>query len=108
MNRRGTASTSPQAAALLDLTELNLTAPLTSDVVVPLDVTASNVTVVIPDDVPVKIKADMTMGNIHEGANSRGGITTRGKQATTPTSPEPAWSCEIDGTFSNVTIQEGN
>lgn len=91
----------------LDLTEMNLTAPLPSEVVIPLDVTASNVTVVIPADVPVKVEADMTMGNIHEGANNRGGITNH---ITTYNTDKPGASLvvEIDGTFSNITIQEGN
>ncbi len=37
----------------VDLTDLAGSAPLRSDVVIPLDITASNVTVVIPEDVPV-------------------------------------------------------
>ncbi|GAA1756104.1 hypothetical protein GCM10009712_01330 [Pseudarthrobacter sulfonivorans] len=91
----------------LDLTDLNVTAPLTSDVVVPLDVTASNVTVVIPADVPVTVRADMTMGNIHEGADSRSGITTRESKYNTD-KRGASLIVQIDGTFSNVTIQEGN
>ncbi|WP_457963159.1 PspC domain-containing protein [Arthrobacter sp. D1-29] len=91
----------------VDLTELGVAAPLTSDVVVPLDITASNVKVVIPDNVPVDIKADMTMGNIHEGANHRSGISTRESSYNTEL-PGARLVVEIDGTFSNVTIQEGN
>ncbi len=91
----------------LDLTKMNLTAPLPSDVVVPLDITASNVTVVIPDDVPVKIEADMTMGNLNEGDNHRGGITS-GETRYNTDKPGPSLVVEIDGTFSNITIQEGN
>ena len=91
----------------VDLTELGVTAPLASDVVVPLDITASNVTVVIPDNVPVDIKADMTMGNIHEGASHRSGISTRESSYNTDL-PGARLVVEIDGTFSNVTIQEGN
>ena len=91
----------------LDLTDLNVTAPLTSDVVVPLDVTASNVTVVIPANVPVTVRADMTMGNIHEGADSRSGITTRESKYNTDKSGA-SLIVQIDGTFSNITIQEGN
>lgn len=91
----------------LDLSGMNLTAPLPSEVVIPLDVTASSVTVVIPDNVPVKVEADMTMGNIHEGANNRRGITNH---ITTYNTDKPGASLvvEIDGTFSNITIQEGN
>lgn len=91
----------------LDLTEMNLTAPLPSDVVIPLDVTASNVTVVIPDDVPVKIEADMTMGNLNEGDTRRGGNTS-GETRYNTDKPGPSLIVEIDGTFSNITIQEGN
>ncbi len=91
----------------LDLTELNVTAPLTSDVVVPLDVTASNVTVIIPDDVPVEVRADMTMGNINEGADNRSGITNHQTRYNTD-KPGASLIVKIDGTFSNITIQEGN
>ena len=78
-----------------------------SDVVVPLDITASNVTVVIPDNVPVDVKADMTMGNLNEGTDHRSGITTRESSYNTD-KPGASLVVEIDGTFSNVTIQEGN
>jgi hypothetical protein len=91
----------------VDLTELNVTAPLASDVVVPLDITASNVTVVIPDNVPVDIKADMTMGNLTEGSDHRSGMSTRESSYNTD-KPGATLIVEIDGTFSNVTIQEGN
>ncbi|TAP45337.1 PspC domain-containing protein [Arthrobacter sp. S39] len=91
----------------VDLTHLKVAAPLPSDVVVPLKITASNVTVAIPDNVPVDIKADMTMGNIHEGANHRSGISTRESSYNTDL-PGARLVVEIDGTFSNVTIQEGN
>ncbi|WP_309108156.1 PspC domain-containing protein [Arthrobacter sp.] len=91
----------------VDLTKLNVTAPLTSDVVIPLDITASNVDVIIPDNVPVKIEADMTMGNLNEGSEHHGGMTT--KQSTYNTGkPGSPLILEIDGTMSNVTIQEGN
>jgi hypothetical protein len=91
----------------LDLTELNVTLPLTSDVVVPLDVTASNVTVIIPSDVPVEVRADMTMGNIQEGADHRSGITNHETRYNTD-KPGASMILEIDGTFSNITIKEGN
>jgi phage shock protein PspC (stress-responsive transcriptional regulator) len=91
----------------VDLTDLSATAPLTSDVVVPLDITASNVTVVIPQNVPVDIKADMTMGNLNESSGQRGGTTTRESSYNTD-KPGNHLLVRIDGTFSNVTIQEGN
>ncbi|MDQ0731330.1 PspC domain-containing protein [Arthrobacter sp. B1I2] len=91
----------------VDLTDLTPTATLASDVVVPLDITASNVTVVIPQNVPVDIKADMTMGNLNESSGQRGGTTTRESSYNTD-KPGNHLVVRIDGTFSNVTIQEGN
>jgi hypothetical protein len=49
----------------------------------------------------------MTMGNIQEGADSRSGITTRESKYNTD-KRGASLIVEIDGTFSNVTIQEGN
>ena len=91
----------------VNLTDLSPSAPLSSDVVVPLDITASNVTVVIPRNVPVDIKADMTMGNLNEPSGQRGGTTTRESTYNTD-KPGNHLVVQIDGTFSNVTIQEGN
>jgi len=91
----------------VNLTALSPAAPLTSDVVVPLDITASNVTVVIPQNVPVDIKADMTMGNLNEASGQRGGTTTRESSYNTDKAGNHL-VVRIDGTFSNVTIQEGN
>lgn len=91
----------------VDLTELDLEAPLESEVLVPLDMTASNVTVIIPEDVPVDIRADMTLGNLNERGNQRGGITTRQSSYNTD-KPGSHLVIQIHGTVSNVTIQEGN
>lgn len=91
----------------VDLTNLASSAPLPSDVVIPLDITASNVTVVIPDSMPVDIKADMTMGNLNEVTGQRGGTTTRESSYNTD-EPGSRLVVQIDGTFSNVTIEEGN
>jgi phage shock protein PspC (stress-responsive transcriptional regulator) len=91
----------------IDLTALGRTAPLSSDVVVPLDITASNVTVVIPGSVPVDIKADMTLGNINEGTSHRGGTSTRESSYNTD-KPGNHLVVHIDGAISNVTIKEGN
>ncbi|MDQ0849238.1 phage shock protein PspC (stress-responsive transcriptional regulator) [Arthrobacter sp. B3I9] len=91
----------------VDLTQLALTPPLTSDVAVPLDVTASNVTVLIPRTVPVQIQTDMTMGNLNEGGRSHGGMTTQQNDYNTG-QPGARLILRISGTFSNVTIQEGN
>ncbi|ACL40677.1 phage shock protein C, PspC [Pseudarthrobacter chlorophenolicus A6] len=91
----------------VDLTNLAGGTPLRSDVVIPLDITASNVTVVIPEDVPVDIRADMTMGNLNEASGQRGGTTTR-ESTYNSDRPGSHLVVQIDGTFSNVTIQEGN
>ncbi|WP_258064326.1 PspC domain-containing protein [Arthrobacter sp. ZGTC131] len=91
----------------VDLTGLNLNPPLGTDVVVPLDVTASNVTVIIPGTVPVDVRADMTLGNLNEGADSRSGITSR-QSSYNSDKPGARVILQIDGTVSNITIQEGN
>lgn len=91
----------------VDLTQLDGNAPLASDVVVPLDIAASNVTIVIPDKMPVDIKADMAMGNIHESGGNRGGVTTR-ESSYNSDQPGSHLIIEIDGAFSNITIEEGN
>jgi hypothetical protein len=91
----------------VDLTGLAGSAPLGSDVVIPLNITASNVTVRIPEDVPVDIKADMTMGNLNEASGQRGGTTTR-ETSYNSDKPGSHMVVEIDGTFSNITIEEGN
>lgn len=90
-----------------DLTQLNLTPPLTTDVVVPLDVTASNLTVVIPDTVPVEIRADMTLGNLNEGTRNHGGMTSQRSNYNID-KPGATLIVKIDGTMSNVTIQGGH
>ena len=91
----------------VDLTRLALNPPLGTDVVVPIDATASNLTVVIPDTVPVEVRADMTMGNLNEGSQNHGGMTTQQSNYNTG-KPGATLIVEINGTFSNVTIKEGN
>lgn len=92
----------------VDLTRLQLNPPLSSDVVIPLNITASNVTVLIPENVPVDVKADMTLGNLNEGGNRRSGGTTTRESNYNTNEPGRHLVIEIDGTVSNVTIQEGN
>ena len=94
-------------AGTVDLTKLALNPPLGSDVVVPIDATASNLTVVIPATVPVHVQADMTMGNLHDGNQDRGGMTTQQSDYNTA-KPGARLVQEISGTFSNVTIKDGN
>jgi phage shock protein PspC (stress-responsive transcriptional regulator) len=94
-------------AGTVDLTKLALNPPLGSDVVVPIDATASNLTVIIPVTVPVQVQADMTMGNLHDGNQDRGGITKQQSDYNT-SKPGARLVLQISGTVSNVTIQEGN
>ncbi|MDQ0866292.1 PspC domain-containing protein [Arthrobacter globiformis] len=91
----------------VDLTGLNLNPPLGTDVVIPLDATASNVTVIIPRSVPVDVRADMTLGNLNEGTDSRSGITSR-QSSYNSDKPGAKLILQIDGTVSNIAIQEGN
>ena len=91
----------------VDLTRLAINPPLRTDLVVPINATASNLTVVIPDTVPVQIRADMTMGNLNEGSQNNGGMTNQVSNYNTD-KPGETLIVKLDGTFSNVTIREGN
>jgi phage shock protein PspC (stress-responsive transcriptional regulator) len=92
----------------VDLSEMNLTPPLVTEVLIPVDATASNVTVIIPDDVPVEVRADMTFGNLNERGSDRGGRLQDERTLYNTGKRGANLVVEIDGTFSNVTIQEGN
>ncbi|MCD4850705.1 PspC domain-containing protein [Arthrobacter sp. AK01] len=96
------------AKGLVDLSEMTMTPPLVSEVTIPVDATASNVTVIIPDDVPVEVRADMTFGNLNERGADRGGRLQDETTLYNTEKPGANLVVEIDGTFSNVTIQEGN
>ncbi|WP_160664267.1 PspC domain-containing protein [Pseudarthrobacter sp. ATCC 49987] len=91
----------------VDLTRISLNPPLGTDLVVPIDATVSNLTVVIPNTVPVEVRADMTMGNLNEGSQNHGGMTTQQSNYNTG-KPGATLVVKINGTFSNVTIKEGN
>lgn len=96
------------ANGTVDLTKLNLSAPLSSDVVVPMDVTASNINLLIPATVPVEIQADMTFANLKQDpsavAQSNGGT----RDTFNTDKPGAKLVVKLHGTFSNVTVQEGN
>ncbi|MFW0772427.1 PspC domain-containing protein [Paenarthrobacter nitroguajacolicus] len=96
------------AQGVVDLSEITLTPPLVSELLIPVDATASNVTVIIPDDVPVEVRADMTFGNLNERGTDRGGRLQDERTLYNTEKPGANLVVEIDGTFSNVTIQEGN
>ncbi|MFJ4206898.1 PspC domain-containing protein [Paenarthrobacter sp. NPDC089675] len=92
----------------VDLRKMNLTPPLTTAVTVPVDATASNVTVIIPDNIPVEVQADMTFGNLNEHGADRGGRLQDDSTFYNTGKPGANLVVKIDGTFSNVTIKEGN
>lgn len=96
------------AQGVVDLTDITMNPPLISEVLIPVDATASNVTVIIPDDVPVEVRADMTFGNLNERGSDRGGRLQDERTLYNTGKPGANLVVEIDGTFSNVTIQEGN
>lgn len=91
----------------VDLTRLNLQAPLGSDVVVRLDATASNITVAIPRNVPVQVQADLTMGNLNDGRGNHGGMTSQQNDYNTDV-PGARLIVKVSGTLSNITVKEGN
>lgn len=91
----------------VDLTRLNLQAPLGSDVVVRLDATASNITVAIPRNVPVQVQADLTMGNLNDGRGNHGGMTSQQNDYNTDV-PGGRLIIKVSGTLSNITVKEGN
>ena len=96
------------ANGTVDLTKLNLSAPLGSDVVVPMDVTASNIKLLIPATVPVEVQADMTFANLKQDGSavtqSNGGT----RDSFNTDKPGAKLVVKLNGTFSNVTVQEGN
>ncbi|UKA61938.1 PspC domain-containing protein [Arthrobacter sp. FW306-04-A] len=96
------------ANGTVDLTKLNLSAPLNSDVVVPMDVTASNIKLLIPATVPVEVQADMTFANLKQDGSavtqSNGGT----RDSFNTDKPGAKLVVKLNGTFSNVTVQEGN
>ncbi|MFS0717506.1 PspC domain-containing protein [Arthrobacter sp. 1P04PC] len=91
----------------VDLTRLDLNAPLSSDVVVPLDATASNITVLIPRNVPVQIRADLTMGNLNDSNGNHGGMTSQQSDYNTDVAGSRL-VIKVSGTLSNITVKEGN
>lgn len=92
----------------VDLTKLNLTAPLSSDVVVPMDVTASNIKLIIPATVPVEVQADMTFANLKQDGSAISQSAAGNRDSFNTDKPGAKLIIKLDGTFSNVTVQEGN
>ncbi|QYF89456.1 PspC domain-containing protein [Arthrobacter sp. PAMC25284] len=95
------------SSATADLTGLALRAPLESDVVVPFHATASELTIIIPGTVPVRIDADMTMGELNDGSQLRSGTSSVHRGYNTNLSGA-SLVLRISGTMSSISIQEGN
>ncbi|WP_028265125.1 PspC domain-containing protein [Arthrobacter sp. MA-N2] len=96
------------ANGTVDLSKLNLTAPLSSDVVVPMDVTVSNIRLLIPTTVPVEVQADMTFANLKQDGSAvtqSNGVT---RDSFNTDKPGAKLIVRLNGAFSNVTVQEGN
>ncbi len=94
-------------SATADLTRLAISAPLESEVVVPIHALASDLTIIIPDNVPVRIDADIAMGELNDGTETRSGTTTVHRGYNTGLSGA-SLVLKISGAMSSVSIQGGN
>lgn len=96
------------ANGIVDLTKLNVSAPLSADVVVPMDVTASNIKLLIPANVPVEVQANMTFANLKQDPSAISHSSNGNQNSFNTDKPGAKLIVKLDGTFSNVTVQEGN
>jgi len=92
----------------VDLRSLGSGSPLPSQVVVPLDVTAGNLTLVIPENIPVEIRSDLTFANLDQNGSDTGHVADKGNSTFNADKPGQPLVIELDGTFSNITVQEGS
>lgn len=92
----------------VDLSSLGGGAPLSSRVVVPLDVTAGNLTLVIPENIPVQIRTDLTFASLEQDGTDTGHVADKGTRTYNDGKPGQPLVIELDGTFSNISVQEGS
>lgn len=92
----------------VDLSGLGGGAPLSSRVVVPLDVTAGDLTLVIPENIPVQIRTDLTFASLEQDGSDTGHVTDKGTRSYNDGKPGQPLVIELDGTFSNISVQEGS
>jgi phage shock protein PspC (stress-responsive transcriptional regulator)/uncharacterized membrane protein YoaK (UPF0700 family) len=94
------------ANSLLDLRALDNSGPLSSDSVVPVDATMSQVRIEIPKGIPVRVQADVTMGNVQFGNRSAAGLTTSDSQTYNQGSPGATLVVAVHATMSDVQIEQ--
>ncbi len=94
-------------SATADLTRLAISAPLENEVLIPIHALASDLTIIIPDNVPVRIDADIAMGELNDGTETRSGTTTVHRGYNTSLSGA-SLVLRISGAMSSVSIQGGN
>jgi phage shock protein PspC (stress-responsive transcriptional regulator) len=94
------------ASGLLDLRALDNAGPLGSDSVVPVDATMSQVRIEIPKGIPVRVQADVTMGNVQFGNRTSAGLTTSDSQTYNQGSPGSTLVIAVHATMSNVEIDQ--
>ncbi|MGN6403231.1 PspC domain-containing protein [Sinomonas sp.] len=94
------------ASGLLDLRALDNAGPLSSDSVVPVDATMSQVRIEIPKGVPVRVQADVTMGNVQFGNRTSAGLTTSDSQTYNQGSSGATLVVAVHATMSNVEIDQ--
>ncbi|MDQ0709702.1 phage shock protein PspC (stress-responsive transcriptional regulator) [Arthrobacter woluwensis] len=92
----------------VDLSGLGGGAPLSSRVVVPLDVTAGSLTLVIPENIPVQIRTDLTFASLEQDGSDTGHVADKGTRSYNDGKPGQPLVIELDGTFSNISVQEGS
>ena len=94
------------ASGQLDLRALDNAGPLSSDSTVPVEATMSQLTIEIPKGVPVRVEADVTMGNIQFGNRTAAGLTASDSQTYNQGSPGATLVVSVHATMSNVQIEQ--
>jgi hypothetical protein len=94
------------AKGLVDLSALDTAGPLATDSVVPVNVTMSDLQIRIPKDVPVRVQADATMGNVDFGDKSIAGLGTNGSETYNSGRSGATLVVTVHATMSNVEIEQ--
>jgi uncharacterized protein (DUF2345 family) len=94
------------ASGQLDLRALDNAGPLGSDSTVPVEATMSQLTIEIPKGIPVRVQADVTMGNIQFGNRTAAGLTASDSQTYNQGRPGSTLVVSVHATMSNVQIEQ--